>query len=611
MRRDTAWMLRAFTGGARQGRGVMRKFARRLRIDFASKRNLRSNRGAMSLLALAASLIVILLGAISFDLFLAREQFNQLQAATDAAALSAAVYLTTPTNTDDAVMRNVGLSYFQKNYLINEGLSSATLSASVATDTPDAGNSELNIVNNGHNYVTATSVFGLQPTLLKFLGTFPLRATSIAGPPGGLTGDICIVMDLSDSLWCNKKSGAYPQYKRTYYAGAKKTAYSLTANAAATAFFPATGPGGSAYTHSKQAILDPAKITFTTDTTSVLAGGDLTINPTDTPLMHKALKTYSDALTAPPAGWTPPTNPASGQAFTVADFQTALLAEASAGNLENQSAFAPANAATKPSASSSVISMLPTGSSFTPAAGYKAEYQLLALTQVQPRAAQVSSIYNFQSKLAEQANDIHYSACGFGHLAGGTPQTAGYPNNCTLDPANVDKFCWPFVDLDQSNNNAQKVMQYCAMGTLSDGTDTPDAIQEGINILNGPGHRPNMPKTMILMTDGMPTKGGSLSQQLTQQFGQSGIRLIVVGFFGSGYAYPEGSIFCQKLASKVGNGAVYVDSTSGIDNTLPLPYTAAEIQQAKDALNKTMIDLATKPVGGTVVLVQQIPKFPN
>lgn len=159
----------------------------------AAKRN---QHGSLIGLGLLLAFILTVLGALAFDMTSAREQYNQLQSATDAAALAAASWLSDPTNATSATAtdqaKSIALSYFQKNSLLSAALSAATGSSDVFADNPAAGNSTLSLVINSQDHsVTVRTSFGLRPTILGGIGTFPLHAVSTAGPGSHpLTGDV-------------------------------------------------------------------------------------------------------------------------------------------------------------------------------------------------------------------------------------------------------------------------------------------------------------------------------------------------------------------------------------------------------------------------------------
>lgn len=122
-------------------------------------------RGAFTLFAVATLFVLVVVGLFSYDVVLARLQYNQLQAATDAAALAAATYLNDPNNTDEALCKNIGFAYFRKNQLVSGDLSTAAMAPNALSATPGGSQSLFNlVVNMKDRAVVAESGFGLQPS---------------------------------------------------------------------------------------------------------------------------------------------------------------------------------------------------------------------------------------------------------------------------------------------------------------------------------------------------------------------------------------------------------------------------------------------------------------
>jgi Flp pilus assembly protein TadG len=538
--------------------------------------NSRNARGNMLILAPAGAIIVILLGALSFDIISIRDQFNQLQAATDAAALAAATYLSDPDNSDTATVKQVGLTYFQMNQLTSGSLSSAILSSSALTDTPSTGASTLNvIVNLEKKTVTAQSAFGFCPFLLKFLGTYPLHATSTAGPGKSKTGDVCIVLDLSSSMRAFTFRKQTAKFSRKFHKNSNFLEEKITGPPGGQVPFLSIDP---TYTQPfGPTIPNPGNVPY-----SPPGGPPIQVPPEvgsapfpaidqHTPLMKAALDSFANRLSNPPPGSSPPVNPFSAppnQPVKIDDVKAALLVEAKAGNLENATKFVSSHA------NQSVLKFIP---GFQPQPGFRAEYQRIALAVTNPRSACVQAVHFFMD--SQKGQDIHWSLVSFGARAG-TPGSKG----TVFDPSNIGQFRFPLIELDRNKDNLQEVLEAIDRGTFSLGTDTPAGIKEGINQLTGSGHRPGRSQTMILLTDGVPTKGGT--GKMAAAAGAKGIKIITIGFFLNPTIFRTGVRVCKNIALKAGNGskAFLVG-----DGKTPAPPSEQQLLDAQVELEKAMI----------------------
>ncbi|GEM_PF-3312686 len=563
----------------------------------------RDERGSIIPFALVLLVVLIPIGAIAYDACMAREQFNQLQAATDAAALAAATYLNDPNNSDNTgTAQQVGLAYFQQNMLQSGSLSGATFSSTALSDSPMARASTFNLVANANGTVTAQSAFGLQPFLLKFLGTFPLHASSTAGALGtaGLTGDVALVVDLSASMTAGSNITTPPHtshYVRVYHKATATTPAYLTYNVAKppSSYLPQLGnnllsgfglSGRINGVIQNAAIPDPAQVAFAPNPTvgsytpvtappQIASAPELSIDPTTTPMMYAALNAYAQAWSSNSV------KPAAGAVPTIEDVKAALLIESKRGDLENSTVYNSSNAG---------ISCLQYIPGFSPEPGYQAEYQKLALTLSGARQMEIEALHSFIDQMqASGSSNAHWSVIGFGASAPGgkpTPPAAA----TTLDTANPQAFHFPEVTLDPGANNASQVEAALDMATLTWGTDTPEALQEAVKMLNGSGHTKGSPKTIILLTDGMPTLPGSYAA--AKLAGQSGIRLVVIGIFLSNYAWPDGWHFVQELAKKTGNGS----QAFKVGDGNPSPPSSALLSAAQGAINDILLKV-TKTSG--------------
>lgn len=198
--------------------------------------------------------------------------------------------------------------------------------------------------------------------------------------------------------------------------------------------------------------------------------------------------------------------------------------------------------------------------------GYQREYQKLAMCLCHAVETQVAIMHSVIESVSATTPSAHWSLVGFGKYAPGLRGTQPPSNNQSGPPydwndnLSADHYQFPLIPLSQSNNNASSVLARIDEATCSWGTDTPDAIKEGICQLNGPGHRDGQTKTLVLMTDGMPTHGGTFKVVKPDKKGNwpgvNGINVVLVGLFEGSYACPDGPRFIKKL-QKVTHAQMY------------------------------------------------------
>lgn len=174
----------------------------------------RKTSGSFMVTAFVSAILVILpLGLYAFEVARLNLAAFQLRVATDAAALAGAIYMQ-DVNFDDPNERSkakeAALAFLKRNLVSGVSLANTQVSQSVEQDSPISGGSSFDLHFNKDSTVTAVAAFGLQPAFAKFLGldSVPVRVNSTAGP-GGLIGDICIVVDLSGSMEFGTRSVIY------------------------------------------------------------------------------------------------------------------------------------------------------------------------------------------------------------------------------------------------------------------------------------------------------------------------------------------------------------------------------------------------------------------
>lgn len=210
------------------------------------------------------------------------------------------------------------------------------------------------------------------------------------------------------------------------------------------------------------------------------------------------------------------------------------LVEAKLGNLENQAVFEASGAA-----------FGPLGKYLQPGPGYKSDYQKIALTQVQPIYDEKVAVKQFINRLAGE-NNAHLGLVSFSERASG-------PVNYKDSFSSSSAFGYPHVELNASTDNKQLVMDTIDPAILFLGTNTSAGIEGGVKMLDGPQHRKSVPKTIILLTDGLPTTGSPKAAATLA--GKSGIRIMAVGFFHTPEASRSGPSTLKTIVSACGNGS--------------------------------------------------------
>ena len=440
----------------------------------------------MIMILIAANMIILPLGLFGFEMSRLNMATKQLKAATDAAALAAASFLANSSGSSESNMqkaKQLGLDFYKKNMVMSVMLSKSAISPTVDSDSPDTGEGTFDLVlDSATGRVTAKGAFGLEPAFGKYLGlgTAPIHTHSLAGYEG-LEGDICVVVDISDSMTSNSSSVVV---RRTYDRGANKVTYRVVRDAKAV---PTLGRLGSA-----PAIPPPETAQFN-----------------QSPLFQRLANASTDV-------------------------KVAAMVEAKRGNLESQAAF------TSSGANTGVLNGF-----VTPEAGFKAAYQKVAMKQVQPLADEKTALEEFIAGLGS-SGEAHLSLVTFG-------------GRNSVPPDKKDDFStfsghhYPHVELDKGSDKRDLVMASLAPALTFNGTDTKGGMQEAIRILEGPAHRPEVQKTIILLTDGVPTTGSP--KPAAKEAGEKGIRLFAIGFFQTATARRSGPKTLRAMVAACGNGS--------------------------------------------------------
>lgn len=216
------------------------------------------------------------------------------------------------------------------------------------------------------------------------------------------------------------------------------------------------------------------------------------------------------------------------------DVKLAALIEAKRGNLETQAAFESSHA------DKGVLKNY-----LTPSTGYKAGFQQVAMQSVQPLYNAKVALRDFVAQLAG-SEDAHLALITFG----GRESTG---DDAKDDYSTFSGHKYPHVNLNKTESRKQLVVDSIGPSLTFEGTDTKGAMRGAIDMLEGPQHRPEVDKTIILLTDGVPTTGSP--KGFAKEAGEKGMRLFAIGFFTTPYAKQGGPKSLKAMVAACGNGS--------------------------------------------------------
>lgn len=456
-------------------------------------------------------LLLLPLGLYAFEVARIYLCQAQLRAVTDAAALAGATYMSAPSSArlspaealDKA--KKQALLYVRRNVAAACDLSLASISKTVDSDIPAKGEATYDLLYDSEKkLVTAKAVLGVEPLFGRFLGInpVPVHAQSSAAV-SGLDGDLVILFDLSRSMGFATKS---VWIDRKWDPSQKKMSYSIkkklnTANAT-----QETLPGFPNIRY--DVVPDPEIADFS----------------------------RSEKL----------------KALANASIQTKLaaLVEAKAGNLENSQIFESSHA--KDTELSSLIG---------PQAGLQDEYQKLALAATQPLADAKSALNDFIAKISESKN-VHMALVTFSSdVSRSDMQSRDRADSYSTRFG----FHLPNVELSKSSSKNSDVVDAIGPTPVFEETNTALALKAATAMLKGNGHRKNVAKTILLLTDGRPNPpGGNYfsglqeAENAAKDAGSNGIRIYAVGFFHTSYSDDElknGPRALNSIVAAAGNGS--------------------------------------------------------
>lgn len=530
----------------------------------------RNNRGAtVVLVAIVAFFILLPLGLFSFEvarLYLAQ---NQLQNAVDAAALSAMLGLSNKSKlgpagqgASDAVLdkavEEFSLMQYQRNSITSVPLEKAKLSSTVATDNPGAGNSTYQLsVDHEKGQVRAEAAFGLETSFGNSLGLGPvtIRAHSLAGSKF-LQGDIVICLDISDSIKAGSGINGQPD-------GSSSKTWNVRRHTNIKGMVPK-------YSYLSVTKANPVKgqppVTIPKTPRSGNSPAALHVGGNYLRSIPNPAQVFSAKAELPPL-----LRPFANES---AEVQTAVLAEAKQGRLNSQAAYNKAKVFDTILGSEKYFGSPSKPGLLKPGSGdYRAAYCEVALPFVHPLADEKRDVSKLVAYIASKNRDANIALVGFCPKAGGHLVNAGrgLPKELGAEQGIVDSngsygygvsclggkngFKIPFIRFAKANSKI--ITDSVDVATTSTGTNTPDALKVAHALLTEDGRNlKGVPQICFLLTDGIPTVGGSI--KAAKKFGKDGIPIVVIGYSNTGYAGKRGPKVCQRIADAGGGGSKYI-----------------------------------------------------
>ncbi len=232
--------------------------------------------------------------------------------------------------------------------------------------------------------------------------------------------------------------------------------------------------------------------------------------------------------------------------------KTAALVEAKLGNLENDGAFRASH-----NDSAELATYL------KPQDGFQEAYQKLAMKAIEPLSSEKAALQDFLR--SSDGSDMHAALVTYAQdVSSGNDRKDNFKTKVGHK--------LPIVNLNKDNARLGDVMDAINPSPLFNSTNTGGALLQAASMFdNSGGHRESAPKTIVLLTDGMPNYGPKL-EEVTPVLAKKGIRVLTIGFFFTPYSQQEGPKVLNTLVAKVGNGS--------------RAFIAPDVPKLKDALRR-------------------------
>lgn len=231
--------------------------------------------------------------------------------------------------------------------------------------------------------------------------------------------------------------------------------------------------------------------------------------------------------------------------------KTAALVEAKLGNLENPGVF-----------KSSHNDKSELATYIQPHDGFEEEYQKLAMNAIEPLSSEKAALRDFMG--SADGSDMHAALVTYGEQV-----SSGNDHKDNYKTKKGHKL--PIVNLNKDNARLGDVVDAISPSPLFDFTNTGGALMQAMEMLESNNHRESAPKTIVLLTDGMPNRG-PMPDEVAPLLAKKGIRVLTIGFFFTPGAAQHGPGVLNSLVAKVGNGS--------------RAFIAPDVPKLKDALRR-------------------------
>lgn len=234
----------------------------------------------------------------------------------------------------------------------------------------------------------------------------------------------------------------------------------------------------------------------------------------------------------------------------------AALVEASRGNLENEAVF---------QSSGAVMALQ---GIVTPKAGYKAKYFELARKHTHPWAEAEKAATDFFT-LMNNNTRAHFGLVTFNSIVGNSPAfTFSEPNVGASYPAGgLGVFPLPAIPLSAANGqtNFNEAKNALAQVVPFNNTNIGGSLDRAQQFFSANTTRPNAKKAIILFTDGIPTAGNPSPEQAAfqaaNQCRQKGIAVFTVGLNLNPGERQEQAQILNQITGTAGNGGRFFQVT--------------------------------------------------
>lgn len=541
-----------------------------------------------SILSLGLVLIIVavlLIGLLSVEvnrLVLAKQQ---LQSATDAAALAGAATLASSDNLDPTDAQdqasNTALNTFQQNQVLGRSLTGATIGGGGGTSyidiaflDPHNNNAPVAPGDPKGKIVQITSNITFQP-MFGVLGhvSYPLNAISHGGVPAL---DVVLCFDVSGSI----DDQTPVTFIRRRWSN-NKIVYDIPTTRAGSPVQPtAHGPIydilGPPATGTRANGVYPEFLSLTNQSD---VRWPLTFSE-ESGVTGSAVGLRGSPNSGKPPGNCPPGTAGIGNQYTFTDvvvnidgnntFQglsidgynfpdVATLVEAARGNLETNALYTASRANTS----------LP---NIQPQQGYQAKYFELAAKQLHPLVDAQEAASEFYT-IMNTNTDGHFGLVAFADNAGSSASS-------TQSLANIDsvyaaggngQFATPQILLDPTPTatNYDTIINMLPFTRATTGTNIGDALDEAVTQLKT-RNRAGSKKAIVLFTDGQPTVGGPLAsdpwtnaRKAAQNAKAAGIPVYTIGLAQNPEIIPGETAILNDSNSNTSSGGIAAIAGNG------------------------------------------------